>query len=184
MKVAFVIGHTSGTGKEKDQGEFSEFLKVTEWEFYNSYEFLLNDLGDVFHHDTNITSYTKRQKEMAKRTKDYDLVIELHFNSFHLSTANGCECWHNEKNETTKDLSRKFCKLMETELKLRNRGAKGMAKGERGAGFIFAQKPNSILIEPFFGSSKEDCEIISKNGAKLFCDVIPSLIQYYESKFC
>ena len=110
----------------------------------------------------------------------YHLVIELHFNSFHKKSANGCECWHNESNEITKELSEEFCRLMKQHYKLRNRGNKPMRKGQRGAGFIFAQEPHAILIEPFFGSNENDCKKITKCPQDLFTEVLPKTIKYFE----
>lgn len=185
MKVAFVLGHTDGLRKEKDKGKFSKWLNQSEWDWYKSFEGHLETLGDVFEHDSNTTSYISRQKKMAIRTKDYDLVIELHFNGFKDSDgdgdgdASGCECLYFDGNKTTEVLAKKFCKLVKKHIGVETRrrhGAIPVTNG-RGSGFLKRQIPNALLIEPFFGDNESDCQKIKDSECKLFTKVLRELIE-------
>ena len=181
MKVAFVLGHTSGKGLEKDKGAHSEYFGLSEWEFYNKYRHYLKYIGDIFTHDDNDTSYSSRQKKMAERTKGYDLVIELHFNSFN-GIGNGCEALYYKNNSSTKELSETFCKLMNEHIGIKIRGAKSITYG-RGSLFLKSQIPNALILEPFFGDSIHDCKLMDANLDKYFTVVLPELVgKKYPSK--
>jgi N-acetylmuramoyl-L-alanine amidase len=157
MKKAFIIGHN-----EKDQGAYSEILKVTEWGLYKSLTSELLQMGDVYTHDPLIESYTKRMKDTASKinTQDYDLVVALHFNMFN-GKASGCEAlFISEKGRV---FGSNFCHYYTESTGTKNRGAKKVEKGGRGFEEIFNPKAPSILIEPFFGDSESDCKLFNKN---------------------
>jgi N-acetylmuramoyl-L-alanine amidase len=157
MKKAFIIGH-----HEKSKGAFSPFLKTTEWDFYKSIEYYLEQIGDVYIHNPDINSYTKRCKDIGRRIgSDYDLVISLHFNSFN-GSANGCEVLYNKPNQISALIASKFCHLVNERMGIKNRGAKGITGG-RGYGELIHVQPNAILIEPFFGDNQSDCVAIIKS---------------------
>ena len=63
MKIAFVIGHT-----KLRKGAYSDYLKTYEYDLYRRYEEKLKLYGDVFYHNPLIFSYSKRQKDTAKKT--------------------------------------------------------------------------------------------------------------------
>lgn len=152
MKVAFIVGHT-----RVRKGAYSKHLLKYEYDFYKDLENYLKPLGDVFYHNYLIYGYNSRQKHLAKHTKDYDLVFELHFNSAN-GKAEGCEALYYHKNEQTKLLSQIFCDEYTDMSGSRNRGAKPLrTKKDRGFGFVYNQKPPAILIEPFFGDNAIDC---------------------------
>lgn len=157
MKKAFIIGHN-----EKDQGAYSEILKVTEWGLYKSLTSELLQMGDVYTHDPLIESYTKRMKDTASKinTQDYDLVVALHFNMFN-EKASGCEAlFISEKGRV---FGSNFCHYYTESTGTKNRGVKKVEKGGRGFEEIFNPKAPAILIEPFFGDSESDCKLFNKN---------------------
>jgi len=47
---------------------------------------------------------------------------------------------------------------------LRNRGVKTLSAGDNGHGMVMAGKAPAILIEPFFGSSRHDCDAANTDG--------------------
>ena len=152
MKIAFVIGHT-----RIKRGAYSEYFKRTEWKFWKGFECELNKIGDVFYHKNFSSSYNNRQISMSKRTKDYDLVFELHFNSLD-SIASGCEALYYYKNNQTKYISHRFCAEYTKITGSRNRGVKPLSSREqRGYGFVYNQVPNAVILEPFFGDNLNDC---------------------------
>ena len=158
-KIAFVVGH-----HEKYKGAFSKYLKYSEWDFYNE---VIKSLGEVsfFYHDKNIRSYTERIKNTASKINKYpfDLVIELHFNSVNDESVSGCETlfYHS----STK--GRKYAQLFSDTIseinwdKKRNNGLKPLYNSnDRGFASVYYTTAPTILIEPFFGSNKSDCEKI------------------------
>lgn len=154
-KVAIIIGHHNFS-----EGAFSKWLGESEWTFWlNFAEEYLDDIGNIFIHDPDIKGYTTGQKDMAERTKDYDLAIELHFNSFN-GKAFGCEALYYDGNNTTEKVSERFSELCSERLGYKNRGVKGRSlktKNKRGAGFLYYQKPAALILEPFFGDNEKDC---------------------------
>ena len=155
MKIAFIVGHTPFS-----KGAFSKILDSYEWDFYNLYFDRFNEMGDVFIHDNKL-GYTSRQKEMATKTRDYDLVFELHFNASN-GTAHGCEALHYHRNETARKICFAFCEKYTELTGAKNRGTKALNDGsDRGFGFVYYQKPTAIILEPFFGDNKEDCNKFS-----------------------
>lgn len=170
-KFAFVIGHTPFA----DKGAYSETLQKTEFELFKKFaDSYLQELGDVFVHDSSISSYTQRQKDTAQKTKDYQYTFELHFNAAGIQ-ANGAESLYYYKNEKSKKISEKFCELMKLKMNIKSRGAKPLKDGDRGFGFVYYQKPTALVLEPFFGSSPEDCE---KFDTQKYKEVIFELCEY------
>lgn len=152
MKIAFVIGH-----HKLSKGAFSKYLNKYEYDLYKGFECELSKYGDVFYHNSLIPSYTARQKAMSKRTKQYDLVFELHFNAAN-GLANGCEALYYFENKKTKHIARNFCKEYTRLTGTKNRGEKALYnKNQRGFGFVFHQKTDAIILEPFFGDNHSDC---------------------------
>ena len=107
MGIAFVIGHTPYS-----KGAFSKYFNSSEWDFYNKYFTKINAVGNVFVHDNDL-GYTSRQKEMSKKTRDFDIVFELHFNASN-GTAHGCEALHYHLNDTAKKLVKFFVKIIQS----------------------------------------------------------------------
>ena len=175
MKVAFVIGHD-----EKSKGgvskELVKFKQVAEFDFWK--EFVLKNLldhGDIFVHES-ISSYEKKQKATAEKTKDYDLVIEFHFNLFN-AKAQGVEALHYYKNNKTQAICEEFSSLVFKKMGIKKRGLNGATASSsgNGYGFLYHSKPWAILIEPFFGDNINDCK---KYDEKLMKEVIIETISY------
>lgn len=179
-RVALVVGHTSGEGLCKDMGAV-DVGGMTEYEFWESY--VLNaDVIDklnahFFLHDENDNSYTSRQTKMAERTKDFDLVLELHFNASDSEQANGSEALYYFNNVKTKLLATKFTELMTARMQYTNRGAKPIySPNDRGHGFLSKMKGDALVLEPFFGTNADDCKKFSQDK---FTRVLQDLIDYY-----
>lgn len=156
MKVAFIVGH-----HKKSKGALSKHFNLREWDFYKE---VVRELGevDVFYHDENISGYTSRIKNTAKKVNKYpfDLVIELHFNSAVHKSANGCETLYYYRSKKAKDYAYLFSQIVteETGIKSRNGGLKALTnRNDRGFASVYYTKAPTILIEPFFGSNEMDC---------------------------
>ena len=182
MKVALVVGHD-----RENQGAYSEILSDPEYPFFL---FLLSEIlsfslldfeAKLFHH-MPFTSYTAKQKDTARGTAGYDLVLEFHFNAFN-EKANGCEALYNSKNEHTRLFASTFCELMSAK-GFFNRGPKPIDlkddKEENGEGFLRLSKPNAVLLEPFFGDNEKDCKTFMDLGPDGFAKVLNDCVKIYK----
>ena len=177
MKTVIVIGHIPSA-----QGATSNHLEtnqVTEFSYFKDFaETYLNDVCDIFVHE-DIKGYDTRQKVMAERTKDYDLVLELHYNSFN-TKAKGVEALYYYKNQKTKLIAQKFGQLVHEKMDIAvrgNNGAVGLSSGN-GYGFVYHMKGWALVLEPFFGDNKQDCEKFDKEKFK---QVIIETIHFAET---
>lgn len=172
-KVAFVVGHY-----EDGQGAYSDELREFEYIFWTDFamDHLLS-IGEVFVHDPTETSYTQRQIEMAKRTKDFELVFELHFNSFN-GSAKGCEALFFKGNSKMETLAMEFGTDMSTSMGYSYRGAKSITSGDRGYQFLKRTKGDAMILEPFFGDNKDDVKLFKP---LIYKRVIETLIGKYYS---
>lgn len=159
MKTAIVIGH-----HEKSKGAYSKYFGVREWDFYNEVCKYLKNVS-IFYHNTEISGYTSRIKDTASRINrgNFDLVIEMHFNSAVHDSANGCETLYYYRSEKSKQFALTFSNLItsRTGIKSRNGGLKALSnRNDRGFASVYYTKSPTILIEPFFGNNTEDCKKI------------------------
>ena len=159
MKVAIVIGH-----HKKSRGAYSKYFGLHEWDFYNEVNKCLFN-AKTFWHDSTISGYTSRIKDTANRiNKDnFDLVIEMHFNSSVHNTANGCETLYYYRSQKAKEHAQRFSDLVnyKTGIKVRNGGLKALTnRNDRGFASVFYTNAPTILIEPFFGNNESDCKKI------------------------
>lgn len=165
MKTAVVVGHHL-----LSKGAYSNIWGY-EWDLMKEISKGLN--CDTFIHNPSIRGYNARQRAMAKRTKMYENVFELHFNGSH-PEANGCEALYWFKNEKGKAISQLFCDMVEKDMGMKNRGAKAIySKKQRGYGFIAFTHGTSILLEPFFGSNQKDCLKFEKDN---YINILNTLI--------
>jgi len=167
-EVLFAIGHT----QDSDKGSYSEFLKQSEWDYNRDIANGLN--ADVYVH--TIRDYYQRQRALAKflrENKQYKLVIELHFNGHHTQQANGFEVFaysgSNKGERYARELADAYIKEY-PEMKIR--GARGVKftshKSERGFYFLNLTPIPALILEPFFGTNKQDCDIF-KDKERYIC---------------
>lgn len=173
MKIAFVIGH-----HKNSKGARSKWLNVREWDFFKEVVSYL-DNPNVFYHNENISGYTSRIKNTAKKLNKYpfDLIIELHFNSAVHPSANGCETLYYYRSVKSKHYANLFSELVtkETDIKSRNGGLKALTnRHDRGFASVYYTKAPTILIEPFFGSNANDCSKIK--DARNMANIIKKFI--------
>jgi N-acetylmuramoyl-L-alanine amidase len=176
MKIALVIGH-----HEKAKGAFSPTLNASEWDFCKEVVKHIPNVT-VFTHNPNIGGYQTRQKATVKKLNqsNFDLVLELHFNSSDNAAANGCETLYYFASKAGRQYAKVFSQVVTdwTGIKTRNGGLKALTQSEdRGYWAVFLPKAPAILIEPFFGSSSSDCEKIQspENMACIINDFISKI---------
>lgn len=176
IKTAFVLGHTSGMDKVKDKGAFSYYLQQSEWNYYDRLTRNFPQVfQNVFHHDGSIMSYSQRQSAMGERTKDFDLVVELHFNAS-VPQANGVESLTYFSNKLMDNVGEFFCNEISSEMDIKNRGNKKITSGN-GYGFLSKMKGDAILLEPFFGSNKDD---VANFDDIAFVEVVRKTVECYK----
>lgn len=156
FRTGIVIGHNW-----KEPGAYSDYFDENEFHFWKDYTHrLLMPVGEVFYHTDN-SSYSGRQAQMADRTKDMDLVFELHFNSFN-TKAGGSEVVIYKGNKITKELGELFISKMGLYMGYDKRSVKEVDRDtDRGYGFLQKTKGNAIILEPFFGDNDSDCKKFS-----------------------
>lgn len=152
MKVAIVVGHD-----KIEQGAYSNLLKQSEFA-YNS--IVAELIGfDTYFRNEKLNGYTTKVNELASRInkKNYDLVIELHFNSFN-GVANGCEALYYNGSVKGQRYAEMFVSRIVQEYGTTPRGAKSKVVTDRGGAFLKAVNAPCIILEPFFGDNKEALE--------------------------
>lgn len=162
------MGHT-----KLRKGACSPYEVPCEFDYNKKVASYLKDVADIYYYD----SYNYGYKSMVKRNaaklnkKDYDLVIELHYNAG-VSIANGTECFYYVGNLKGKALAKKFCEAFCKEFGTKNRGAKAMvSKAQRGFWAVYYPKATTLLLEPFFGSNFKDVGSI-KNKEAAYANLI------------
>lgn len=159
MRIALVVGHN-----ERDKGAYSPHLKMSEWDYWKLVAEELNknfpDKYDVFYRNPNL-SYGRQMKEIVQAIKDYDLAVELHWNSFNNEQANGCTVLYYKTNKCAEKLANRFQLNMERYYGIRKRDLMPLTDKDsnvNGSFGILNAKPTYILTELFFGSNKKECD--------------------------
>src|SRR5699024_1463291 len=85
--AAVIIGHDKFS-----PGAYSKYLHASEYMYNSEVASYLGGIADVYKRPLG-GGYTTQMRQIAEilNPKNYDLVVELHFNSFKNSSANGCE---------------------------------------------------------------------------------------------
>lgn len=161
MRIAVVIGHDKSS-----PGAYSPHLGMSEYIYNSEVSTHLAGGMDIYKRPIG-GGYSSQMKKLADiiNPLKYDLVVELHFNSFNKS-ANGCEVVIFKGNKYTQQLGQKYCDLISGSYKTKNRGVKEVSnKNDRGYGFLSAMNADAMILEPFFGDHEE--ALLFKNPAKL-----------------
>lgn len=160
FKVAILVGHNSS-----QQGAFSPELNMTEWQYNKEIANYLHqkdaETYDVYFRQPN-QSYRKQMQDVLDviNKKHYDLVVELHFNSYINEKAHGSTGLHHKANSKVV----KYLCLLQEMLKriwgVVKRPLIPITKSDlnrvNGAYGILKSKADYVLIEPFFGSNVEE----------------------------
>jgi len=180
-KLCWIVGHC-----KNEPGAFHETVG---YEFDYNLEIAsgLTDLGDVFTFEPGNISFNKNykyviQKSMVPKTKDYDIGIELHFNSYS-KEANGVEAWYWNGNEKGYKIASKYCSLMAKEFGSINRGPKAIKHdGQRGYWTFALQKPTIVLLEPFFCTGRENIKFDEPHEKIQYQNVLRKLAEYIQTE--
>lgn len=151
MKTVLIIGHNA-----RDKGAYSPYLKMSEYDYWGE---VVKGLDvPVLRRNAN-RGYGLEMREMLSRLEqiDYDIAIELHFNSA-ISNANGAEVLIYKGNKKAKILAQNLLDRL-VDKGHRDRGIIEVSheRERNGAYGICNSKGYYLLIEPFFGSNEKDC---------------------------
>ena len=151
MKIAVVIGHDS-----KSAGAYSSHLGISEYIYNSEVAAHLSGVADIYKRP-NVKGYNSQMQVLADTLKPfkYDLVIELHFNSFN-KKAEGTETVTYKGNARTLQYGKVFNELISKQYNTVNRGEKTVSlSNDRGFGFLSSMSSDAIILEPFFGDNVE-----------------------------
>ena len=167
-KTAIVVGHDKNS-----PGAYSSHLRASEYIYNSEVASYLSDVADIYYRPL-VGGYNTQMSKLAEELnpKNYDLVIELHFNAFN-KKANGCEVVIFPNNNKAKEWGNKFNKEITDTYGTKNRGVKEHGKGDRGYGFLSKMKATAIIVEPFFGDNEE---ALNFTNHKKYADIIRKLI--------
>lgn len=172
--VAIIIGHT-----KLKPGACSPFGIPCEFQWNNGVVQHLKDVADVYHYGSYNFGYKSMVKTLAKKinAKNYKLVLELHYNGAASRQANGTEALYYFSNKKAKAIANDFCEKVTKKFGTKNRGAKARYNSkQRGFYALAYPKPTTLILEPFFGSSKTDTAKFRGNE-KMYADVLVEVIQ-------
>jgi N-acetylmuramoyl-L-alanine amidase len=176
--IAIVVGHT-----KLSPGACSPFEIECEFEFNSIIAERLSCVADIYYYDSYNLGYTAMVKKNAAKLnkKNYKLVLKLHYNAAS-PLANGTECLYYFANKKAKKLSEYFCEMFCAKFHTINRGAKALvSKKDRGFAAVFYPKATTLLLEPFFGSSKLDVTKMVHNKEE-YADMIIEFIEEIKEK--
>ena len=150
MKVAIIIGHD-----KTSPGAFSKVLGQSEYIYNSEVAANLSGVADIYKRPV-ANGYKTQMEILAKQInqKNYDLVLELHFNSFN-NIANGCETVGFVGNDKTKKIGESYCDVISKAYNINNRGHKTSPAGGRGYWFLKLMNAPALILEPFFGDNQE-----------------------------
>jgi len=153
FKLALCVGHN-----EKAKGALGN-AGMYEWDFNTQFVGDLKDLlesiypvleVEIFFREP-IKSYTRQMLILNEQLEAFgsDLSIEFHFNASS-SPASGHEVLYCKKSPK----GRKYAKLLNSSfnkfLPNKDRGIKGVTKGDRGGKFVCLGREPRLITEPFF----------------------------------
>ena len=158
MKIALVIGHRSESQGAKSVKRISEYAYWYTWLHLAKHFFPDAHQYRVFErNDMDGRGYRERMRKLGKRIDEWgaDIAISFHFNAAQNVKAEGFEvlCTTNTPSQL---YARLMAGIMDEHLYGDNRGIKTVRRSDRGGGFLYGTRAVAILLEPFFGTNRED----------------------------
>lgn len=173
LNVAICVGHS----RKGDMGAVS-CGHVNEWTYNKKVaEYLKSDLQEygitsfvVDNYGGTYGSYTSSINWLVNHLKEQkaSVAIELHFNAAASQDANGMEMLYWGSSRIGLSLAEYVLQGCQKYFPLsRNRGAKGLTKGSRGATFLRKTHCPALITEPFFGTNWQDWIMFADQEATL-----------------
>lgn len=170
-KVALVIGH-----RASKPGYYSPFLELYEYQFYCELsKELLPYLDEfevvVYFKDGFSTPYIYEQIQKWNP----GVALELHFNAHENSSAYGTETLCMQGWGYHAMLMQNAIATALKRDKKGDRGFKLLRGGDRGFENVSQLDCATLLLEPFFGSNREDCALFESRRPEVFNAILSAL---------
>ena len=184
-KVAICVGHS----RIGDRGA-SSVGGVDEWTYNKKVADLLQNhlrhqgVQSVVFDDYPSESYSRAMDWLAQSVakEKCDIAIELHFNSYSSSKAEGYEYLHYTGSQNGKRLANCFLRSHEETFKVQNsRGIKSVGSGQRGVSFLRSVPPPAVICEPFFGSSPKEWILMDTKHSLLADVYAQAIVKYFNN---
>lgn len=160
-KIAIVIGHNpSAQGAVRVKDKESEYV----WNSKLAAAIVKHGNGNVkvFRRQAGMEYYKEIDKVYDEvNAWGPDVALELHFNANENRTATGTETLSTGSTGSLA-LAKAVQANMVRVLGLRDRGVTTITSRERGGRGIFRAKAPAILLETYFGSNYNDCNIVDE----------------------
>ena len=153
-----VIGHDAmSRGAYGNEG-------VSEWDFNSNLMHSMATMGmfpeehEIFtlYRNSDINGYTAQMVDLHKRIDvlGCEVSIELHFNSFSNTSAQGHEVLY--CSQGGKALATIMNDALDKHLPTSNRGVKKIDMSDNGGGFCCRGASYAVILEPYFGAHQTD----------------------------
>ena len=168
-KVAICVGHSRiGDKGARSVGGISEWTYNSEVATLLAKQLKKRGIASVIIDDYPSKSYSGAMRWLSKEVGkiNADVAIELHFNSFSSSSAEGYEYLYYAHSAEGKRLALCLQKAHQSKSTAqKNRGAKPIERKDRGGHFVTMVKPPAVICEPFFGSSPKEWVLLGQKPA-------------------
>jgi N-acetylmuramoyl-L-alanine amidase len=178
--ITLVVGHTSNASGAQAIAP----LSMSEHEYNTD---LATLIADKIAKDFNVyvafrdkMGIDRVYAELEKMNPDAN--IELHFNSSQDPKAFGTEvlCSYNSKG-LAHVVQTKLCEHLSRDDR-GNRGVKILQSGERGYASVSRLQCPNVLIEPFFGSNRQDAELGLNKKFKIVDAIHEALLTWFKKE--
>lgn len=183
-KVAICIGHSRiGDKGARSVGGISEWIYNSEVATLLAKQLKQRGIASAIIDDYPCESYSGAMSWLSKEVDkiNADVAIELHFNSFSSSSAEGYEYLYYAHSAAGKKLA--LCLLKAHQSKSasqKDRGAKPIERKDRGGHFVTMVKPPAVICEPFFGSSPKEWVLLGQKPAVVADIYATGIFNYFK----
>lgn len=171
-KIAVVVGHNL-----VNTGFFSKWLAVDEFAFNSQVAAALErssaaDFSFRVFFRKNMGSYSREIDDVYRRVNEWGpaMALELHFNAASGSASYACALV-SQTSKTAAALGNAILAELCEATGFRNSGLKEVAASDRGGRSLYAGKCPTVLLEPFFGDNRGQCETIAKMGPEGLAEI-------------
>tara|TARA_A200000159_G_scaffold19571_1_gene16151 strand:+ start:583 stop:1236 length:654 start_codon:yes stop_codon:yes gene_type:complete len=184
-KIAICVGHS----RIGDEGATS-VSGVSEWAYNKKVAELLQchlrhqGIQSIVFDDYPSQSYRGAMDWLSQSVakKECDIAIELHFNSYSNSEAEGYEYLYYHTSNNGRRLAECFRKAHSEGSKVQSdRGIKPIESDGRGGGFLGSVSPPAVICEPFFASSSKEWILFDEKYSLLADIYAKAIVSYFNN---
>ena len=182
--VAICIGHSRiGDKGARSVGGISEWVYNSEVAVLLAKQLKQRGIASAIIDDYPCESYSGAMSWLSKEVDkiNADVAIELHFNSFSSSSAEGYEYLYYARSAEGKRLALCIHKAHQSKsVAQKDRGAKPIERKDRGGHFVTMVKPPAVICEPFFGSSPKEWVLLGQKPAVVADIYATGIFNYFK----